>query len=83
VVAVSLAFELRVAAGIADDRATLSPDELEVAWGLHGEIFYLAVRRWVYDMKTPDDLSPVIRTAVRGFLHGAAVAIKATCTKDR
>ncbi len=78
-----LAFELRIAAGIADDPATLSPDELEVAWGLHGEIFYLAIRRWVYDMQTPDDLSPLIRTAVRGFLSGAAVAIKATCTKDR
>jgi AcrR family transcriptional regulator len=78
-----LAFELRIAAGIADDRVALSPDELEVAWGLHGEIFYLAVRRWVYDMQTPDDLSPVIRTAVRGFLNGAAVAIKATCTKDK
>src|SRR5258708_20493782 len=48
-----LAIELRRAAGLPDG-AALSREELEIAWGLHGELFYLAVRRWVYDMKTPD-----------------------------
>jgi hypothetical protein len=53
---------------------------LEVAWGLHGEIFYLAIRRWVYDMETPADLSPVIKTAVLQFLKGAASGMNSAST---
>ena len=56
------------------DRA-LSADELEIAWSLHGELFYLAIRRWVYGMKTPDDLGPIIRAAVVCFLEGAPAAM--------
>jgi hypothetical protein len=55
----------------------MSADELEIAWGLHGELFYLAIRRWVYDMKTPDDLVSVIRAAVVRFLEGAPAAMRA------
>jgi AcrR family transcriptional regulator len=73
-----LAVELRSVAGLAKDpdRALLAM-ELEIAWGLHGELFYLAVRRWVYGMKTPDDLGPVIRAAVARFLEGAPAAMRA------
>jgi len=71
-----LGFELRRVAGLMDepDRA-LSADELEIAWSLHGELFYLAIRRWVYGMKTPDDLGPIIRAAVVRFLEGAPAAM--------
>jgi hypothetical protein len=71
-----LGFELRRVAGLTDepDRA-LSADELEIAWSLHGELFYLAIRRWVYGMKTPDDLGPIIRAAVVRFLEGAPAAM--------
>src|ERR1700724_2194338 len=72
-----LGFELRRVAGLTDepDRA-LSADELEIAWSLHGELFYLAIRRWVYGMKTPDDLGPIIRAAVVRFLEGAPAAMR-------
>jgi AcrR family transcriptional regulator len=72
-----LGIELRRVAGLSEepDRA-LSADELEIAWGLHGELFYLAIRRWVYDMKTPDDLGPVVRSAVVRFLEGAPAAMR-------
>jgi hypothetical protein len=68
----SLGFQLRDVAGLMDepDRA-LSEGELEIAWSLHGELFYLAIRRWVNGMKTPDDLGPIIRAAVVRFLEGA------------
>jgi AcrR family transcriptional regulator len=71
-----LGFELRDVAGVTDepDRA-LSEGELEIAWSLHGELFYLAIRRWVYGMKTPDDLGPIIRAAVVRFLEGAPAAM--------
>lgn len=75
-----LAHELRVAGGNGNDDTVLSANELEVAWGLHGEIFYLAIRRWVYDMETPADLSPVIKTAVLQFLKGAASGMNSAST---
>ena len=69
--------ELRRAAGIAEEPTrALSPAELEIAWSLHGELFYLAIRRWVYGMTAPDDLGQIIRAAVVGFLEGAPAAIR-------
>jgi AcrR family transcriptional regulator len=73
-----VAVELRRSAGLAEQGTRpLSADELEIAWGLHGELFYLAIRRWVYDMETPDDLGPIIRAAVVRFLDGAPAAMRA------
>jgi AcrR family transcriptional regulator len=72
-----LGFELRRVAGLIDEpERALSADELEIAWGLHGELFYLAIRRWVYGMKTPDGLGPIIRAAVVRFLEGAPAAMR-------
>jgi AcrR family transcriptional regulator len=52
--------------------------ELRRAAGLpDGALFYLAIRRWVYDMKTPDHLGPVIKAAVARFLKGAPAAMRA------
>jgi AcrR family transcriptional regulator len=78
-----LAIELRRFAGLTvDAKAALSTAELELAWSLHGEFFYLAIRRWVYDMKTPDDLGPVIRASVVSFLEGAPAALRKLKTDD-
>jgi AcrR family transcriptional regulator len=72
-----LGIELRRVAGLSEDPdRALSADELEIVWGLHGELFYLAIRRWVYGMKTPDDLGPVVRSAVVRFLEGAPAAMR-------
>src|ERR1700676_2156977 len=78
-----LAIELRRFAGLTvDAKVALSTAELEIAWSLHGEFFYLAIRRWVYDMKTPDDLGPVIRASVVSFLEGAPAALRNLKTAD-
>ncbi|GAA4488106.1 TetR/AcrR family transcriptional regulator [Gluconacetobacter asukensis] len=72
-----LARELRAATGLPDtSEVPLLPEETELAWGLHGELFYLAVRRWVYEMKVPDDLDMVVRVAVVKFLSGAPSAMR-------
>ncbi|WP_205207122.1 TetR/AcrR family transcriptional regulator [Asaia sp. As-1742] len=72
-----LARELRVTTGLPDTiEVPLLPEETEMAWGLHGELFYLAVRRWVYDMKVPDDLDAVVNLAVVKFLSGAPSAMR-------
>jgi len=63
--------ELRRELGVAGE-AELSERELELAWGLHGRIFYLAIRRFVYQTPTPERLDDVVRDAVRVHLAGAA-----------
>jgi AcrR family transcriptional regulator len=70
-----LALELRALAEQRSD-APPSPQELEIAWGLHGELFYLAIRRWVYGHAVPDNLSPLIEMSVIRFLDGAPAALR-------
>ncbi|MBN9580909.1 MAG: TetR/AcrR family transcriptional regulator [Afipia sp.] len=53
------------------DTVPLSERELEMFWGLHGRIFYLAIRRFVYDTPTPAHLDDIVRDAVTGFLNGS------------
>ena len=50
----------------------LTERETEAAWALHGKIFYLAIRKFVYGWPIPDDLSHVIADDVGAFLRGAA-----------
>lgn len=53
----------------------LSERETELFWGLHGRIFYLAIRRFVYGTRTPARLDDIVRDAVKGFLHGAKATL--------
>jgi AcrR family transcriptional regulator len=48
----------------------LQERETEMFWGLHGRIFYLAIRRFVYVTPTPASLDDVVRDAVQGFFAG-------------
>lgn len=45
--------------------------EMEVLWGFHSSFFYLGVRKWVYQMPVPEDLSELITHRVNAFLEGA------------
>lgn len=56
----------------------ISERELELAWGLHGRIFYLAIRRFVYQAPTPERLDAIVRDAVRLHLTGAAELARAS-----
>lgn len=72
-----IGFEIRRVAGFPEDPdIPLSPEELEIAWRLHGELFYLAVRKWVYDMPAPVDLKTVVESAVVGFIEGAPASLR-------
>ena len=53
----------------------LSERETEMFWGLHGRIFYIAIRRFVYQTPTPDRLDDIVRDAVRSFVAGARTVI--------
>ena len=55
------------------EQVPLTERETEMFWGLHGRIFYLAIRRYVYDTPTPVRLDDIVRDAVRGFMEGSKV----------
>lgn len=44
--------------------------EMEEMWALHGSIIYLGIRRFIYQLPTPDDVGPVIDRSVERFLAG-------------
>lgn len=66
--------ELRASAGD-DPDAPISEQAVELVWGLHATIFYLGVRRWIYQMPVPNDGDADIALRVDAFLHGVPVAI--------
>ncbi len=45
-------------------------DEVELIWALHSSIFYIGVRKWVYDLPTTKDLERLIDLRVDAFLEG-------------
>ncbi len=53
------------------DSVPLSERELEMFWGLHGRIFYMAIRRFVYCTPTPAHLDDIVRDSVTSFLNGS------------
>jgi AcrR family transcriptional regulator len=53
------------------DQVPLSEREVEMFWGLHGRIFYMAIRRFVYETPTPDQLDDIVNDAVRVFIDGS------------
>lgn len=54
----------------------LSDAEIELSWGLHGEIFYRAIRRWVYELKVPLDRERFVALTVAKFMDGAPAALR-------
>jgi AcrR family transcriptional regulator len=56
------------------DKATES--ELEHLWGLHGGIFHIGVRVFVYGQPFPTDLDAVIADRVDAYLQGAKIIFK-------
>ena len=62
--------ELRSRYGIMPASARISEREEEAVWGLHGQIFYIAIRRFVYGMPGPSNLEQVITDHVRRFIRG-------------
>lgn len=53
------------------DKAPISNEELELAWGLHGMFFYRAVRHFAYDLPLTEDVDQAIENDVAVFLAGA------------
>lgn len=66
--------ELRAASNCAKPKAPFSDAEMERAWGLHGRIFYLAIRKFIYGLDIPANLDETLKDAIAIFVGGAAHA---------
>ncbi|KAB1073479.1 TetR/AcrR family transcriptional regulator [Methylobacterium planeticum] len=64
--------EVRADLGLpSPDVVPLTEREIEAAWAMHGKVFYLAIRKFVYGWPIPQDLSQTIADDVSVFLDGA------------
>ncbi|MET0278721.1 MAG: TetR/AcrR family transcriptional regulator [Pseudorhodoplanes sp.] len=64
--------ELRRAFGQPDiETVPLTEPEIELMWSLHGSLFYIGIRKWVYDVGGPTDVSGTITQIVDGFYVNA------------
>ena len=52
---------------LAEAAGVWAPD-MEDLWNLHGGIVYLGIRRHIYHLPVPEDVTPVIEAAVARFL---------------
>lgn len=50
--------------------------ELELVAGIHADIFYIGVRKWVYGMSFPDDMDALVEAKIVAFFDGARSAIQ-------
>ena len=69
--------ELRHEFGIsqAGEIAPTEP-ELELMWNLHGSIFYIGLRKWVYHVSAPSDVDVAIQRMVESFYLGAKAVMR-------
>lgn len=61
--------------GVAD--RPMTEPELELMWALHGRLFYIGVRRWVYHVATPRDVTGTVTRAVERTYADAAELMRA------
>jgi AcrR family transcriptional regulator len=52
---------------LGEGRRNGAPSEEDI-WNLHGGIVYLGIRRFIYQLPTPEDVQPVIARAIERFV---------------
>jgi AcrR family transcriptional regulator len=50
--------------------------ELELMWNLHGSIFYIGMRKWVYHVSVPSDVDGAIERMVDSLYLGAEAVMR-------
>jgi len=68
---VVIASELRHEYGIPEPTdADALDEEVELIWAMHSSVFYIGVRKWIYDLPAPRHLERLIDMRVDAFLTG-------------
>ncbi|QDM25942.1 TetR/AcrR family transcriptional regulator [Tardiphaga sp. vice304] len=52
-------------------RLPASEGEMELMWGLHGAIFYIGIRKWIYHAEVPKDAPGAVYLLVDGLYSNA------------
>ena len=75
---VVIARELRHEFDIPEPRdADEEDEEVELVWAMHSSVFYIGVRKWVYDLPAPKRLERLIDMRVDAFLSGVPQVLRA------
>ena len=61
----------------------LGEREIELAWGLHGGVFYIAIRKWIYEFETPEDIEGVLEATVESFVKGTPAVMRELLQGER
>jgi len=70
--------ELRHEFGLPElDALPMTEPEAELMWALHGGIFYIGMRKWVYRVPTPRDVAGTVARAVDRFYADARELMRA------
>ena len=78
---VVIARELRHEFSIPDPAdADAEDEEVELVWAMHSSVFYIGVRKWVYDLPAPKRLERLIDMRVDAFMYGVPQVLRADRT---
>lgn len=79
-----IAKEMRFAYGIPDPVDSDAEDEeVELIWAMHSSVFYIGVRKWVYDLTAPRNIDRLIDMRVDAFLQGTPAILLADRTAGK
>lgn len=74
----AIARELRYEFDIPEPRdADEEDEEVELVWAMHSSVFYIGVRKWVYELPTPKHLERLIDMRVDAFMSGVPKVLRA------
>ena len=69
--------ELRREFGLPDlATVPMTEPESELMWSLHGSIFYIGIRAWVYGVAPPSDIPGAVTRLVESFYDNARVIMR-------
>jgi AcrR family transcriptional regulator len=72
-----IAREMRHEFGIPDAEDAVGEDEeIELVWAMDASVFYIGIRKWVYDLPVPKNIDRVIDMRVDAFLAGVPALLK-------
>ncbi len=64
------------------EQVDVTEPEMELMWSLHGSIFYIGMRKWVYHVKVPSDVDGAVQQLVEGFYANAKTVMRAALSRE-
>lgn len=59
----------------APSEVPISEAEFELVWSLHASIFYIGIRKWIYGLAIPDDVTAVVVALTTAFIEGVPAVV--------